>query len=434
MKILFAGPSCAKLLPGLRANPAFELRGPAAYGDVARAVLDGASAIGIIDGRFEDTRAVWHKEILFALESGIPVYGASSMGALRAAELHTFGMIGIGRVFERYRCGATEDDDEVAVVHAPAEAGYLPLSDAMVNIRDGLAAALDEGVIDRREHDTLIAVGKSLFYPDRLWARIAADSGLNRARMDALLAWTRRTRPNAKRDDAIAVLERARDDLHAGITPAPAAFELERSTFWEQLVESVGSGQSEATADAVTAWARLRGPPAVAQAALVRHLARSDARRLGLAPDPQALQAALDDFRRQRALLTPEQFIAWLAAAGLDMETLTRLIADEVLLNDIVSSEAASVDLALIDELKLAGQWGALSEEAAAQGRAASKIGVPSPTPADAGIDEATLLAWYAARFRPVTGELSAHARALGFAGTTDLMVAMTRAYLAERS
>ena len=71
MKVLFAGPSCANLLGNLRANAAFELRGPAAYGDVARAVLDGANAIGIVDGRFEHTRSVWHKEILFALSKGV---------------------------------------------------------------------------------------------------------------------------------------------------------------------------------------------------------------------------------------------------------------------------------------------------------------------------------------------------------------------------
>ena len=45
------------------------------------------------------------------------------MGALRAAELHAFGMRGVGRIFEAFRDGELEDDDEVAVVHGPAEPG-----------------------------------------------------------------------------------------------------------------------------------------------------------------------------------------------------------------------------------------------------------------------------------------------------------------------
>ena len=48
------------------------------------------------------------------------------MGALRAAELHVFGMVGVGRVFELFRDGLLEDDDEVAVAHGPADSGYQP--------------------------------------------------------------------------------------------------------------------------------------------------------------------------------------------------------------------------------------------------------------------------------------------------------------------
>src|SRR5262245_8912136 len=134
MKVLFAGPSCARSLPGLRGIPNLILAGPAAYGDVARATLQGAAAIGIVDGRFEDTRAVWHKEILFALSQGVAVAGAASMGALRAAECAWFGMIGIGEVFKRFSSGEFEDDADVAQLHAPAELGYQALTEPLANI------------------------------------------------------------------------------------------------------------------------------------------------------------------------------------------------------------------------------------------------------------------------------------------------------------
>src|SRR5688572_32760283 len=52
--------------------------------------------------------------------SGVRVFGAASMGALRAAELQPFGMIGVGQVFQAYRRGHLTDDDEVAVAHGPA--------------------------------------------------------------------------------------------------------------------------------------------------------------------------------------------------------------------------------------------------------------------------------------------------------------------------
>ncbi|MBV5331336.1 tfuA protein, partial [bacterium] len=76
---------------------------------------------------------------------------ASSMGALRAAELHVFGMVGIGRVFADYRDLIHEDDDEVAVIHGPAELGYPALSEAMVNIRATIAQAVVERVLTTEE-------------------------------------------------------------------------------------------------------------------------------------------------------------------------------------------------------------------------------------------------------------------------------------------
>ena len=134
---------------------------PVAQGDVYRAALSRPRAIGIIDGFFSGAPAVWHKEILWAMSEGVPVFGAASMGALRAAELHEFGMRGIGRIFEAFRDGVLEDDDEVAVVHGPAEIGYLPASEAMVNIRATLALAEAKGVIGAESRRALEAFAKS---------------------------------------------------------------------------------------------------------------------------------------------------------------------------------------------------------------------------------------------------------------------------------
>ena len=108
---------------------------PASQGDVFRLVAThDARIVGIIDGHFQEVPSVWHKELLWAMSQGVHVLGAASMGALRAAELAAFGMVGEGRIFEAYRTGVLEpydapfeDDDEVAVVYAPAELGLWPV-------------------------------------------------------------------------------------------------------------------------------------------------------------------------------------------------------------------------------------------------------------------------------------------------------------------
>src|SRR5581483_2813112 len=102
--------------------------------------------------------AVWHKEILWALTQGIHVYGSASIGALRAAELAPFGMVGVGRIFEAYRDGRLEDDDEVAVVHGPAEHAFQVHSEALVNLRATLAAARTAEVVGVATHDALLAI------------------------------------------------------------------------------------------------------------------------------------------------------------------------------------------------------------------------------------------------------------------------------------
>ena len=185
--VIFAGPSISA--GDVQGILGAECLPPAAQGDVYRAALSRPLAIGLIDGYFERVPAVWHKEILWALSQGIHVFGSASMGALRAAELAPFGMIGVGAIFEAYRDGILEDDDEVAVAHGPADTGYRAGSDAMVNIRATLARAVSTGVIDDPTASTLERLGKGLFYAERSYARIlelAREEGAAAAILDDL--------------------------------------------------------------------------------------------------------------------------------------------------------------------------------------------------------------------------------------------------------
>jgi hypothetical protein len=165
--VVFLGPSLS-IDEARRVLPARYL-GPARCGDILRARRLAPRAIAIVDGVFAHTAAVWHKEILVALDEGIPVFGASSMGALRAAELAPFGMTGIGRIFEAYRDGVYRDDDEVALLHGPAESAYRELSEAMVNIRATMVNAVCMGVVSHDAAERLIGCAKDVFYQERTW-------------------------------------------------------------------------------------------------------------------------------------------------------------------------------------------------------------------------------------------------------------------------
>ena len=233
--IVFAGPS---LPPRLRpaAEPQIEWRPPVRQGELYRAALTGPAAIGVVDGYFEVVPTVWHKEILWALAQGIHVFGAASIGALRAAELDAFGMRGIGYIYEAYRDVVLEDDDEVAVLHGPEELGYPPLTEAMVNIRVSLAEAVQCNILVPALAERLTEIAKGLFYKERSYEamlRAAADSGLPTAPLTAFAEWLPAGRIDQKRIDTEAMLNAVRAHLAAGAPPLRVGYTLAETAAWE---------------------------------------------------------------------------------------------------------------------------------------------------------------------------------------------------------
>lgn len=118
----------------------FRVEPPARRGDVLRVLADQPEAILLVDGYYYTTPSVSHKEILYALAAGVHVAGASSMGALRAAELAPWGMEPIGDVAGWFLSGELEGDDEVALLHTVEEAGYRGLTIALVEVRFALSS------------------------------------------------------------------------------------------------------------------------------------------------------------------------------------------------------------------------------------------------------------------------------------------------------
>ncbi|MCA9650395.1 MAG: hypothetical protein H6712_14180 [Myxococcales bacterium] len=224
--IVYLGPS----LPLDRARAVLDAhyRPPAAQTDLLSDLVNlQPDAIALIDGVFMRTNAVWHKEILFALERGIPVYGASSMGALRAAECDAFGMIGVGAVYRMYASGDLIDDDEVALAHGPPDSGYLKTSEPMVNIRATFAAARERGIVSPDEHDEICTIAKRLHFSDRVFPLIlskARERGLAPETIERLGRFVRTDYVDLKAQDALELLERL---AHPEAHPAPEVPELE---------------------------------------------------------------------------------------------------------------------------------------------------------------------------------------------------------------
>ena len=177
---------------------------PIQRGDIGLALNENPDIIGIIDGVFHQNSAVGHKEILEAINKGIKVYGASSMGALRASELDSLGMTGIGYCYRQYASGEVDSDDDVAVM---LDSETLePLSIPLISMRYVFTNAVNENIITEAEKDELLKIAKSEFYPKRNYGATLAKSNLDNDKKTNLINFIRRSK-DIKKEDAKELLE-----------------------------------------------------------------------------------------------------------------------------------------------------------------------------------------------------------------------------------
>jgi hypothetical protein len=419
---------------------------PVAQGDVYRVAQCRPQAIGIIDGYFEGVLSVWHKELLWAMAEGIHVFGSASMGALRAAELHPFGMVGIGRIFEAYRDGELEDDDEVAVIHGPAETGYVALSEAMVNIRRTLDEAAYDGLIAPATRDHLIRIAKDLFYHDRTFDRVlgrAAEQGVCSGQLDALREWLPLGRIDQKREDALGMLEAMRTLLASNPEPMRANYALEWTEVWDDAT-ATAAASARPGADGSPAWIsderileELRLEPdtytAVHDRALLRFLAVREAGRRRHMLDARTRRGVLGRLRVRHGLFTRAALDRWLEANAIDSERLERIVDDEARLEAIGELAAPTLHAALLDELRLRNDFARLAERARSKQELLELQGLDHPGADGAHLPPpAALRGWYFEQRlgRPLPDDIDAAARELGFENRADLDRALRREWL----
>ncbi|EFL12568.1 MULTISPECIES: TfuA-like protein [Actinomycetes] len=182
---------------------------PIKHGDLFAPDIASGDTVLVLDGLYHQSLSLRHKEVFHALDNGVRVVGASSVGALRAADLARFGMIGIGEIYRAYASGEIVGDDEVAVAHG-SDDDLSALTVPLVNIRAVLRAAAAEHVIPAAEQAALLELFRQLYYPQRTF-RTCLRWARKHGREDFADWWEAKTRDerhfgNQKRADAIAAL------------------------------------------------------------------------------------------------------------------------------------------------------------------------------------------------------------------------------------
>jgi hypothetical protein len=333
---------------------------PIQQGDLLRLLERRPALIGIVDGYFDTVPAVWHKEILIAIEQGVRVFGSSSMGALRAAELHEFGMIGVGTIFEWYRDGVITADDEVAVSHAPRELGYQALTEPLVDIRDRCVSAVHDGVIGQDVADRLLATAQATPYRlrscEQAVARVRAD-GFDVPELAAWLDHARTEGPPLKARDAQALLRTMRNAARPGLPPVRPACKVERTTFIERLrndilFESVSGRLLSSCSDATVVRAG-ETVPGLRKHCCLRLAARLVAEQLGWKLTIEEVDDYAARFRQQFGLADPEAMQKWMEAEGISEETFWRFVNDALFVGRLEHLHSAEIESAMTDQLRI---------------------------------------------------------------------------------
>jgi hypothetical protein len=317
--VVFLGPSLP-LSEGRRILPAATFLPPARQGDLVSCLADSPAAIALIDGEFHQSRSVWHKEILLALDRGVHVFGASSMGALRAAELESFGMAGVGTVFDQFAAGDLIDDDEVALVYHQDAGQYVHLSDPMVNIRATLAAAQRAGAVSASVRDLAEEHAKALPYPHRCRSAVLRrlrGEGVPAEELSRLSVFWRESAVDVKAEDARQLLRLLRDFPSTPFPPRPRSFTLARTTSLDALYDRerrvAVAGRSIALDD-IAEFVQLHHPGAVElnEAVLDRALALTLVQLLHIEPTPADVELEITRWRIRHAKTDDADFADWL--------------------------------------------------------------------------------------------------------------------------
>jgi hypothetical protein len=462
---LFIGPSLAgadldRLCSGIDADVL--IMPPIQQGDLLRLRELDPTLVAIVDGAFFQVPSVSHKEILVTLERGVRVLGASSLGALRAAELDVFGMQGVGEIYRLYKRGAIDGDDEVALVHGEADEGYRGFSEPLVNIRHNLKAARARGIVSRAAAATVLSHARGLHFTRRSYAA-CLDAAQGQVAADELARLAVFLRDNAidlKRTDALELIRALADrPTRLRIEPVKTHRTVYLHLFEREYVGRTTNGRYLPDAH-VLSFFKLLSPeaPRLHRRMVLRSLAMDEATHRGLCcRDPDTLVA---DFRRKEQLQSDAVFQRWLDERCLWREELDAALCErhlehEVLTKstprDLLANVAARTGISarllvaaprmrpgipwdglLLREAKLSGAFRATQEQVRQILDVAEQTAVQMPGYVES-LACSRLEAWFARRWNTSDARVGRALRRRGFVSYREFIDVARLAYVYER-
>ena len=177
----------------------------------------------MVDGLFSNDLAPSHKEIILALNRNIPIAGAASLGALRAVECEAYGMSAIGTICSLYKSGHYKDDADVAILHAPAELSYQPVTTAWVDMEPTLESLSREtSLLSYAQHEELLRTGKNIFFKERTYTAVINAAVEDKLAREKCLSWVKNNQVERKRTDAILLIDwMTATNISGNSTPRP---------------------------------------------------------------------------------------------------------------------------------------------------------------------------------------------------------------------
>jgi hypothetical protein len=453
---------------------------PARRGDLLRLQTERPEVVGVVDGLFFHVPALLHREIVLAVEHGVRVLGAASIGALRAAELDRDGMEGVGQIYRWYRDGVIDGDDEVALAHAPASEGYRPLAVALVNLRYLLIVAQRRGMIGARTAKAILAASRRIYFAERTNAAILSALEMQRlaapGQIQALQGLLESGEIDLKRDDALLLARTvARRIAGEEAWPAPPRVQTRLTGLFAGFLETyighrvAGRHVAESLVMALHRLLSASGPALVRRVRL-RCLALEESTQQGLAAEPDDVllahwrqeqglssETAFEDSLRRR-YLEREDLCMVLRARDLEAQLWTqyrahdpslagprrferRLRADLAarfgvseggLTGTLLMPPGIPWDAPLVREVKVLGRFGPALR--LAERIVSANVALAARPGGEPRVESAALLGWLAARWKVAEAGLRRAAIARGFTRDADLREAARLAYLYEQA
>jgi hypothetical protein len=336
-----------------------------------------------------------------------------------------------------------EDDDEVALVHGPMERGFSATSDAMINIRATLAAAVVNGVISQETSGALTQIAKNTFYPSRTYDYLLAEgarSGLPATEMEDFRRWFPTGKSDQKRLDAIGMLKRMNEDSKKSQEPYRARFSFQYTDMWDQawradsLQKGLPRNGTLATVDKLLEELRLEGTDyfETCTSAIARFFSLEETRRQGMVVSEESLVTTAAEIRTELGLDTREELEKWLSDNLLDEADFRNLIEEESRFRWVKLMTEKEVLVCLPDVLRLRGTLPGLLNRIGQKTHVLQNLGLDNPSLDETGLTQEQLLEWF---YLDKLGlgnvpKVDRHARSLGFESQHSFLLAITREYL----